>query len=66
MLGVVLGWFYELIGGIFMIAGFTLFLITHVLTSGKMMSGPYFWIFPALGAVYILSWWLRKKYLPDF
>jgi hypothetical protein len=66
LIGVIIGWFRELIGGVWIISGFIVFLVAHLVVSGEMLSGPWFWIFPALGIIYIISSRLRKKYLPDF
>jgi|WetSurMetagenome_2_1015567.scaffolds.fasta_scaffold31341_2 hypothetical protein len=61
VVGLVLGWWRELVGAILVLGGFFGFLASLYVTSGEMGMSPIFMLFPLSGALFLLYWLLERK-----
>jgi len=59
--GFVIGWFRELIASILIIGGYLVFTLTHLIESGRYVSGWVFTTFVIVGLAYMLVWYLDGK-----
>lgn len=59
--GMLLGWWRELWGGVVAVASLALFYGIHFVASGRFPGGPYFLIFTVPGILFLLAWAMRPR-----
>ncbi len=60
--GLVVGWFKELIAGILVVSGYLLFSITNLIRTGNFLTGEVTFTFLIVGILYMTVWILERKY----
>jgi len=60
-LGLLLGWKWELAGGLLTICGLATFYILDYAFSGSFPRGPFFLIFAAPGVLFLYLGWMSRK-----
>jgi len=61
LLGLVVAWWKEAIGGGVAVGSLAAFYLWHLSVSGDFPGGPYFALIAAPGAVFLLSAWLHAN-----
>jgi hypothetical protein len=61
LIGILIAWRKELIGGIIIVAGFAIFWIINYTYSHHLGIGPIFPIFPIVGILFLFSSWQTKS-----
>ena len=56
MIGMLLGWRYELTGGLITVLSLVGFYLWHLTVSGDLATGPWFLIFASPGFLYLAAW----------
>lgn len=60
VIGMMLGWWKEALGGLVTIASLAVFYVLFFIMAGKVSIGPYFAIFASPGLLFLLSAWLHR------
>ena len=60
VVGIIVAWFREPIGGLLIIGGFILFMVVELITS-QNFEAWFLVIFPIVGLLHLFSWWLSRK-----
>ena len=61
LVGLVLAWRWEGVGGGITVASFFAFYLTLWFFDGRFPRGPYFALTAAPGLLFLVNWWLFKK-----
>jgi len=61
IVGLVLGWWKEGLGGLIAVGSLAAFYLLNTFVTGSPPRGPYFTIFASPGAFFLVSWWLRRR-----
>lgn len=61
VIGMVIGWWREGLGGLIAFASMALFYAVHLIQSGRLPKGPFFLIFALPGLLFVISWLYEKK-----
>jgi hypothetical protein len=61
LVGIVVAWFREGIGGLLMIGGFIPFLVEE-LKSERGFNAWFFIIFPIIGLLHLFCWWQSRRF----
>ena len=60
VVGIIVAWFREPIGGLLIIGGFIFFVIVELITS-QNFDAWFLVIFPIVGLLHLFSWWQSRK-----
>ena len=60
LIGIIIAWFHEGIGGLFLIGGFIPFLVDE-LQSGQGYNAWFLAVFPLIGLLHLFCWWVSSK-----
>lgn len=56
ILGMLLAWRVELLGGVITLLSLCAFYVQHVMTSGRLPMGPWFVLMASPGVFFLLAW----------
>jgi hypothetical protein len=59
--GLLVGWWRELFGAILILGGFIAFMASEYFGSGDAGIGLTFMLFPFVGALFLIYWWLTRQ-----
>jgi len=62
LVGFVLGWFWELVGGVLVVGGMILFYIFSLLGAGGLPRSPYFLALLVPGVLFLVSWFEVRRH----
>lgn len=60
VVGIIVAWFREPLGGLLIIGGFIFFVIVELITS-QNFDAWFLVIFPIVGLLHLFSWWQSRK-----
>jgi len=60
VVGIIVAWFREPIGGLLIIEGFIFFVVVELITS-QNFEAWFLVIFPIVGFLHLFSWWQSRK-----
>ena len=63
LVGIIIAWFREGIGGLLIVGGFIFFVVVELITGNKF-DAWFFLVFPALGLLHLFCWWQSRKLSP--
>ena len=63
LVGIVIAWFREGIGGLLIVGGFIFFVVVELITD-KQFDVWFLLVFPALGMLHLFCWWQSRKLSP--
>jgi len=63
LVGIIVAWFREGIGGLLIVGGFIFFVVVELITGNKF-DAWFFLVFPALGLLHLFCWWQSRKLSP--
>jgi len=61
LVGLLIGWWRELVGAILIFAGLATFLVLERIGSGTIRAGGPFALFPIVGLLYLIYWWQTRQ-----
>jgi hypothetical protein len=59
--GIVVAWWYELAGGLLLVASYAGFSLCNYLKGGRWFSGGIMFLFVVLGGAFMLLGWQRRR-----
>lgn len=62
MLGMALGWWRDLLGGVVTLGSLAVFYAAFTIRSGQIPPGPYFALFASPGALFLLAGMLDRRH----
>ena len=60
-IGMIIAWFNERIGALITVISFFAFYIIHLIFSGNLPRGPYFFLFSFPGFIFLTHWIIENK-----
>jgi len=61
VVGIIVAWFQEGIGGLLILGGFIFFYAVHLIFFQSLPGGPFFIIFLIIGLLFLFCWWQSRR-----